>query len=430
MIPNIPRGALLRVATFVLACAAPTRHSLADVHVVDVYGTGDFTAVQPAIDAADDGDTIYIRGGGYPAGFSVDDKTLWILGIGPGAFPARINDTVEVKNLSAGKFVVLCSIHVMGTGLPTGSPLTAPTGLILSNNAGHVRAQACKFYGGGGAPNGRGGSAVAISNSTSVAFQGCEIYGGTGHIPCGSPSCDAPYESGGDGISTSASQLALYDCTVSGGRGTMTATLARAGDGGHAIDVTSGGLFASGCEIYGGNGGYADGHNDPTGGNGGHGVRVPSGAADLLQNVVVAGQPGPAQFGVDGNAGLQTQGPGAIHFLPGLARLASAHTSTQSNHIAVSLTGQPGDRVYVPTSLAPGWRYVPVQLGVWLLATPVRFDYVPVATMYAYDQLVLIPAPEIASGESVRHVFAQSFFRPAGTNLMVPGSPLHFTVRK
>jgi pectin methylesterase-like acyl-CoA thioesterase len=51
----------------------------ANVLVVDASGGGSYTQIQPAIDAADDGDTILVKSGSY-TWFSVIDKSIAIVG--------------------------------------------------------------------------------------------------------------------------------------------------------------------------------------------------------------------------------------------------------------------------------------------------------------------------------------------------------------
>jgi pectin methylesterase-like acyl-CoA thioesterase len=52
--------------------------ALADVHVVDASGGGDFTTLQAAVNAAADGDTLLVRSGSYD-GFLLTGKGLSIV---------------------------------------------------------------------------------------------------------------------------------------------------------------------------------------------------------------------------------------------------------------------------------------------------------------------------------------------------------------
>lgn len=416
----------LEVPIFVLvACGWLAPPTSADVHVVDIYGGGDFIQIQDAIDASTDGDTILVKGGGY-ATFTVDDKSLWIVAdLDTRGFPVVIWDTVRVKNLSAGKSVFLYDITAIG--VPSSPP---QPGLSLTNNVGHVRAQECDFYGASGSPDRRGGSGADIASCFSVAFQQCTFTGGPGYKESECDGCYTPYESGGDGVSTAGSVLAFYDCTLAGGNATTNNWQSIAGDGGHGCDVQSFGFFASGSRFYGGRGGDATDWQAPQAGNGGHGVRVAAGAVQLLDNIYSGGQGGLAREGFPGDAGASTQGPGIVNFLIGDKRLGSADVEVGSGQsLSVSLIGQPGDRVYLPMVLTSNWRYWPAKLGVWLVPLPVKLTYTPIAILPASGTAVVqVPVPNLPQSEAVRQVFAQCLFLSAQGQFVL-GSPLHIVIR-
>ncbi len=413
-------------AIFALAaCTWLAPRASADVHIVDIYGGGDFTQIQAAIDASVDGDTIFVKGGGY-ATFTVDDKSLWIVAEPdtPG-FPVIIWDTVRVKNLSAGKSVFLYDITAIG--IPASPP---QAGLILTDNVGHVRAEACEFYGASGAPNRAGASGADIATCFSVSFQMCSFTGGPGYQESQCDGCYTPYESGGDGVSTAGSVLAFYDCTLSGGNATTNNWQSIAGSGGHGCDVQSFGFFASGSRFYGGGGGQATDWQAPQAGNGGHGVRVAAGAAQLLDNTYSGGQGGLAPEGFPGVPGASTQGPGIVNFLSGQKRLGSANAQVGSGQsLSVTLIGRPGDRVYLPTAPTSNWRYLAAKLGVWLIPVPVRLDHTPIAILPASGTAVVqVPMPNLSPSESARQVFAQCMFLSAQGQFVL-GSPLHIVIR-
>lgn len=70
-----------KLASVLLACVLPAT-ARADVWVVDKSGGGDFTQVQPAVDAAQPGDSVLVRPGLYSA-FTLT-KPLYVIGSGPG----------------------------------------------------------------------------------------------------------------------------------------------------------------------------------------------------------------------------------------------------------------------------------------------------------------------------------------------------------
>jgi len=69
------------------------------VIVVDAGGGATY-ALQPAVDAADDGDTLLVKSGTY-AWFAVSNKAIAIVG-DAGAL-VHINGAVRVRNLAAGR---------------------------------------------------------------------------------------------------------------------------------------------------------------------------------------------------------------------------------------------------------------------------------------------------------------------------------------
>ena len=58
-----PDSRSLLLAALLLASGTVAR---ADVHIVDAFGGGDFTTIHEAANAAQDGDTLVVKGGNYP----------------------------------------------------------------------------------------------------------------------------------------------------------------------------------------------------------------------------------------------------------------------------------------------------------------------------------------------------------------------------
>ncbi|MFN0241439.1 MAG: hypothetical protein ACKVWV_00955 [Planctomycetota bacterium] len=385
----------------VLAALAPL--ASANVWVVASQGGGDFTQIQPAINASADGDTLIVKPGGYSA-FTIVDKSIWILAEMPGS--VAVNGNNAVRDLAAGKSVVLSGLSCTGA---------AP--LELTNDVGHVRAQDCSFSGGLGA---------RITSCLSVAFQACLFVGGNAFNNCSS-GCG----NGGDGVWTTLSIVAFYDCTLVGGDGASTDWASVAGSGGHGCNVDTFGVFASGTNFFGGNGGSATGAQGQIAGHGGYGVFVNhSTQAQLLDNLYFPGTGGIAREGWDGSPGQNAGGLGNAHLLNGTKRLCSAQPLVGSGQsLLVTFVGQPGDRVYLPMSAQSNWSYAPLLAGVWLLPLPVWMNKVPIAVIPASGTTtVQVPMPVLPPSESLRRVFAQALFRSAqGTAVL--GSGLTIAVR-
>jgi hypothetical protein len=72
--------------------------------VVDIHGFGDFTEIQPAIDAASDGDLVLVHGGDYP-GFTLR-KRVTVKAI---AVPFTIRDPIEIADVPAGSGAAVVS---------------------------------------------------------------------------------------------------------------------------------------------------------------------------------------------------------------------------------------------------------------------------------------------------------------------------------
>ena len=109
-------------------------------------------------------------------------------------------------------------------GASNANPTLCKSALQLTNNQGGVRIQNSSFVGGNCTsatdhPAGHPGrSAVVIENAADVAFSSCQAQGGYG----GGISflwLDSYGGAGGHGVSSTGSNVAIYDCTLRGGAG-------------------------------------------------------------------------------------------------------------------------------------------------------------------------------------------------------------------
>jgi len=105
---------LARLAAFVLAtCSWISAQGAVWVVDDDAGPDVDFTRLQPAIDAAADGDTILLKRGTYVGLHEIDGKGLSLVSEGPNAEP-RIQ-FLTVKNTAAHQTVVLRGLTITGT---------------------------------------------------------------------------------------------------------------------------------------------------------------------------------------------------------------------------------------------------------------------------------------------------------------------------
>jgi hypothetical protein len=426
------RGVRSKFAVCVLAASAWFAPSAAaDVWTVIPNGSGDFVQIQAAVDAAVDGDVLLVSPGTY-AGFAIEEKSVWVLAVGG---TVTVTNTVSIQNLTSNQSALLAGITVNAQTIldfPPPRTLRQAPGLSLANNVGHVRAQNCTFKGARGTTQyselGNGGAGADIESCLSVAFSGCSFLGGNGRFACDFVWCGAPYARGGHGVRTNLSIAAFYACTLQGGVGDQ-AEADPPGNGGNGCDVPTFAIFASGTQFIGGQGGWMQNVHF-SGGNGGDGVHVASGArAFLLDNSYTPGPAGFSSFGNHGNPGSTTAGGGIFNFWNEPKRLAtSSILATSGGTLTVSFQGAPGDRVYLPTASTSHWQLVKVKFGVWLLPVPVRLDHTPVAILSPSGTATIqFPMPNLAAGESVRRAFAQAVFLSTQGQVVL-GSPLHFAI--
>jgi hypothetical protein len=389
----------------VLLLVAPAR---AGVITVAADGSGDFTSINSAALVAADGDTIVVRPGVYTAFAVGGSKSVSVVSDGTGT--VTVHGNVGVLNGAAGHVFVFAGLDVTGIVGSTG-PVQG-YGFWARNTAGDIRVQDCNFTGAAGDPNGwtvdnfyifkvtghaAGWSAVSLeNNSGSIAFNDCTMTGGNATYMASypDPDCGCTFgEPGGFGLSMKASHVVLVDCEVEGGYG---ATADRTGgDGGNGLQVDSGAAFLSGGSFEGGDGGAAtDYFGAVYGGGGGHGVYVGEGATTwILSSLLTGGHGGASLSGNPGANGQPVFGTPAfssdhVHSLTGGG---AVYTGGQ---LSLTLTGQPGDVallfVSTTTGLLPQTKYASVLLESSSLV-------LPLGILPPSGQLVLqSPVPAIA----------------------------------
>ena len=370
--PRLARVPATLAALAVLAVAAP-----ADVLTVAPSGA-DYTQIQPAVDESQAGDTILVMPGSYDQ-FGIFDRSLSVVADQPGT--VQISGKVRVQNLAPGRRVVISGIDVAANG---------EHAFLVWDNQGSVHVQQSTFVGSDGATlcaYPESWEALTVRNSSNLALVDCTLTGGDGYFGL-CPTSGAP------AIFARDSTVTLYGCTLQGGQGGFDPfeEAYDGGNGGHGYQAPTGFLFAAGSNFHGGHGGDGseeDGGPPPfgtaagDGGDGGHGIYLgsfTSGAAPsdavLMDNVTTGGFGGQGGLGFyfpSGNPGAMGQGEFLLTNatsteLSGTARVFGAPTVVrEGDPVTLSVQGAPGDSVYLLQSPAPGYHLsIPFQ-GVVLL---------------------------------------------------------------
>lgn len=375
-----PRAAV----SLALAFLCWTSHARGEIRRVAPVG-GDHATIQAAVDASADGDLIVVAPGVYP-GFRIDGKALDVLSF-TGA-EVVVQGTVTVENLPVAAHVLLAGLRASGADGIVGTP--AAPGLLVRNNLGAVRVQTSTWIGGKGqafangggwSPHAPGAPGVRVESSLHVTLADATARGGIGGGE-NSQCFDCAGASGGDGISTATSALALYDCLLEGGRGGNAG--AEGGTGGAGARIESWGLFAAGCAFRGGDGGEAWDFLPGGGGAGGPGIVVPVGTgARLLDNAYLGGAGGECwACPTWGPPGAGQSGGGLFLAIPGQARsVRTSAIADASLPLSIRADGTPGDRVYVVGAGWPAFRFKHGWNGVWLVPFPAPISVAPLGTI-------------------------------------------------
>jgi hypothetical protein len=327
--------------------------SRANVLVVDASGGGSFTQIQPAVDAATDGDTILVKSGVYGA-FSVGDKALVI--VGDSGASVEVVGSASVQSLAASKTFVLENITANGT---TSGSSTSVYGLYLANDAGHVRIENCHFTGAsltgfGAAHDGYDGVHIVACSDAALT----RVTSTGGSAPPFPNSC-CSYVSGA-GVSASGSTVTLYRSTLRGGNGESAGFSApNGGSGGDGCSASATLLFLSGTACTGGDGGQA---GQPAfgafGGDGGDGIRLSNiSTCYELESTQTAGAAGPASpfdpiNTSPGNRGVAREGTTFVDLTGSARRMQSPSPVRENTSYAMSFTGTPGEQVALLVSSA------------------------------------------------------------------------------
>jgi hypothetical protein len=211
---------------------------------VDRLGGGDFVEIQPAVDAAADGDTILVRHDGSIARYgSVVVTGKGIVLVGEDVRPRA--GSIEIRALPAGSTMVVANLELAGAD--------QQPALRVDEALGFVLVEGCRIDAGFRAP------ACEIHDAADLVLTRSALVGayGGGDID-GSP-----------GLTARASSTVVYGCTIEGGS-CNPAMWERAVDGGAGVVLDGGSFHAAGCELHGGTG--QESYLEDEGGDGASGV--------------------------------------------------------------------------------------------------------------------------------------------------------------
>ena len=451
----------------VLATSAPCA---ADVLVVAPSGAP-YTEIQAAIDVAQDGDVVLVKAGTY-ASFVIRNRELAV--VADAGAVVNVDGAIRVSGLTVTRSVLLSGLRATGTA--TSNPQSRH-GLFARNCSGSLRVVGCTLTGvplsvgvtflgfqgnyGFVLPACYEGQGAQIEGCADVAFVASALRGSdatptTGYLGYGTRP-NAGEADGGHGLLATASQIALLDGALNGGRpglyqysGTSTPCepppfaepggyIGAAGEGCRADGAF---VFASACTFTG-----APGWGPtclaqcwcerPSDGANALAVTAAATAAQLLGCTLAPGLGGlpngsPCPCGIGGNFcnpnslpgtnGLATVGP--VNVLAGAARgLSGTPVAREGQLVTLTFAGQPGDRVELLQSDRTGFQFHPAARGVLLLRRTRPMLVQQVGTIGAGGTLTqTFMVGELGSGIESRIVHLQAAMID-GTNQTTLSSP-------
>ncbi|MFT5287650.1 MAG: hypothetical protein ACI8TQ_003838 [Planctomycetota bacterium] len=342
------------------------------VLVVDESGArGDFTDIQPAVDAAVDGDLILVKTGTYGP-ISIDGKSISI-SADSGALPV-LEAGIAIQNIASNQSVLVQGLRVASS--------SAFDLLSIDNCPGAILLQECQF--GTGTETAIFAQGVSIFACEAVTMVGVEV-----DVRDVSSGFITPVA-----VSAASSSIYLYDCDLESGTG--ESGIAAFGGipampgatGPAALILTGTTALVSGCRFTGGKGGFAGTPNQfsrcTNAGDGGPAIQMREGFSELslhlVDSTLIPGQGGVASNGcVDGQMGDTEVEVQAGTFVDS-ATFARSYTVTPVVRVGETkvnlFLGQPGDFIWQMFSVNQlASVFSPAVLGAIYPGSPFFFKY-------------------------------------------------------
>jgi len=352
----IPARERLLLAALVALTLAPVTRSQA-VHIVAGDGSGDYTQLQAAVNAAANEDIILVRPYVTPYDPTViDGRSLAI--VGESASRPKL-DELAIRHLAAGQAVTLRALDIEGSATSDGfGSFILHDGLILLDNTGCVWLEDVLLAGDTGFSNwgdlGFGRTGLVAGGNDCVVIVESQVRGGNGGLSTGA----SPYP-GGLAARLVDTQLAVYGSTIAGGDGHAGLYYPQqwGARGGNALDGTLSAVFASGSLIDGGETGA--GHQpspDPTA----SGLVIDGSAVRVVDATI---QPGGGDALQTGAPIVALGAPSVVVDLVDVHRSLRAPATVREGNVGqMTYAGQPGDVVLLQASFSAD--FVPYYAGL------------------------------------------------------------------
>jgi hypothetical protein len=378
-IPAVPPGfefADLAAGTFFsLALLTPQDGIAGRVLVVSPTASPgvDFTNVQHAIDAADEGDTLLLRTGSYDSSpapaFTIERKGLTL--VADQDATVLLTSPLRVQYLSTCQQLCLRGFDVA----PSASPSFGEA-VDFRGCSGNVWIEDCEFTAPANGLFAPVGPGLHFEDCAQVNLARCTLTGASSYfgLMAGLP-----------GLQSTHSSVSLFECICNGGSGSSGFSQA---DGGDGVAIRGGFLYASGCVFRGGKGGPGLNNAGPSqpcsnGAAGGHGLNMIA-EAPTVSTLACSFQPGAggiAGVGAPGCAsgsnglGVQTSS-GSYTLLAGSSHaLTCSATCREGQAFTLTFQGQPGELAFLEFSGQQGFFYFPDFHGVLALDFPILTSF-------------------------------------------------------
>lgn len=371
--------------------------------------SGAYAQIQPAVDAAADGDVVLVHAGTY-MGFTIHGKGI--------AMTSDLGEWVEivspvvVESLSAGSRASLRGLRIL-------THFDTPP-LQLKGNVGSVWVEDCMSKALDATTAGVGVDAVSVTSCASVVFHRCAFTASNGVF------LDILFNGpGGTGVVAANSSVSMFATVAKGGKGAPHLFNTFAKPGGRGVSANAGTWFISGSTVLGGDGG-----DDPfvvgAGAQGGIGLWATASVVSI-DSTFMGGSGGADSVGGLGPSGADTfSGPGgSLTLLPGAARTLNVDSPVRElQSSAVSLHGRPGELAIAFFASQP---MPPLQLlpfgGVLLLPTGSVVAVVSGTTDPNGDVSLGVPIPALPAAIEGVSLWAQSVFADSGVSAATLGPP-------